>query len=83
MKNLSENPENLGQLREKYSKLLREFNRLKDENKRLKERFELGDFDSSPNSTPELKLEKNSPDAVTIDLKSACPKNTRILYHPN
>jgi regulator of replication initiation timing len=67
MNNLPENLEDLVQLRKEYKRLLREFNRLKIENKRLKERVGLGDFKSSPNSTLGLKLEKNSPDAETID----------------
>ena len=63
MNKLPENLEDLGQLRKEYKRLLHEFNRLKDENKRLKEHVGLGDFESSPNSTPGLKPEKNSPDA--------------------
>ena len=62
MNNLPEELEDPGQLREEYKRLLREFNRLKDENKRLKKRIGLSDFESSPNSTPGLKLEENDLD---------------------
>ena len=67
MNKLPENLEDLGQLRKEHKRLLHEFNRLKDENKRLKELVGLGDFESSPNSTPGLELEESNPDAEITD----------------
>ena len=77
MNKLPENLESLGRLREEYKRLLHEFNRLKDENNRLKERLGVGDFESSPNSTPGLKPEKNNPDAeISEGIRDPIVSNT-------